>query len=82
MGIHLGKFVHSKTGKIMMSVLLGLGLASLFKISCKDKECIVFYAPPLDDFKNKIYKNNNNKCVKYNPVATKCSKDLKIINFE
>jgi len=81
MGINFGKFVHTKTGKIIMSILLGFGLASLFRTVCKDHNCLVFHAPPLDDFKDKIYKNNE-KCIKYVPVATKCSLNAKIVTFE
>ena len=55
MAVNLGKFVHTATGKIIMSILLGFGLASLFRKICKDKECIIFHAPSLDDFKDKIY---------------------------
>jgi hypothetical protein len=82
MAVNLGKFVHTATGKIIMSILLGFGLASLFRKICKDKECIIFHAPSLDDFKDKIYMNNSGKCVKYKPVTTKCSVNSKIIDFE
>jgi len=81
MGIYLGKFVHTETGKTIMSILLGFGLASLFRTVCKDHNCLIFHAPPLDNFKDKIYKNND-KCVKYKPVATKCSLNAKTITFE
>jgi hypothetical protein len=77
----LGKFVHSKTGRMFMSLLLGLGLASLFRKVCSDRNCIIFRAPPLDKFKDKIYKDGN-KCYKFNAVATKCDKSKKIISFE
>ena len=79
--MYLGKFVHTETGKIIMSILLGFGLASLFRSVCKDKDCIIFHAPPLDKFKDKIYKNGD-KCYKYNPVATKCNANAKIVDFE
>jgi len=79
--MYLGKFVHTETGRIIMSVLLGFGLASLFRKVCKDKNCLIFHAPPLDDFKDKIYKTNG-KCVKYSPVSTKCSINAKTITFE
>jgi hypothetical protein len=79
--MYLGKFVHSERGKILMSILLGFGLATLFRKVCKDHNCITFYAPPLDEFKDKIYKNKD-KCVKYVPLATKCSLNAKIIPFE
>lgn len=81
MQIHLGKFVHSERGKIIMSILLGFGLASLFRTVCKDNNCLTFYAPPLDEFKDKIYKSKG-KCIKYVPVATKCSLNTKTITFE
>lgn len=81
MGMYLGKFVHTETGRIIMSILLGLGLASLFRTVCKDHNCLIFHAPPLDEFKDKIYKNNG-KCVKYTPVATKCSLNAKTVTFE
>lgn len=81
MAIHFGKFVHTHTGKIIMSILLGLGLASLFRTACKGNNCHKFYAPPLDKLKDKIYKSEG-KCVKFSPVATKCSLNSKIISFE
>ena len=78
--MYLGKFVHTETGKIIMSILLGFGLASLFRAVCKDKDCLLFYAPSLDKIQGKIYKNNG-KCVKYIPQATKCDANLKIVSF-
>lgn len=83
MAVNLSKFLHSKTGRIIMSILLGFGLASIFRSVCttNNKECVAFHAPPLDEIKNKIYKTNG-KCVKYTPVATKCNTNAKIIEFE
>jgi hypothetical protein len=81
MAINLGKFVHTETGKIIMSILLGFGLASLFRTVCKNNNCLRFYAPPLEQIKDKIYKNKD-KCVKYNPIQTKCSDKTRIIDFE
>ena len=81
MQLNLGKFVHTERGKIIMSILLGFGLASLFRNVCKNKDCLLFYAPPLEQIKDKIYKNDGT-CVKYSAVATKCSANAKIIDFE
>lgn len=80
--MYLGKFVHTETGKIMMSILLGFGLASLFRVVCKNKDCLIFHAPPLANFKDKVYKNNNGKCVKYNYIATNCDANIKTVTFE
>jgi len=81
MGLNLGRFVHTETGKMIMSILLGFGLASLFRTVCKDNNCLIFHAAPLDDFKDKIYRNNG-KCVKYTPTATKCTLNAKTVTFE
>jgi hypothetical protein len=78
--VEMGKFVHTQTGKYIMSFLLGLGLASLFRTVCKDKMCLAFHAPPLEDIKDKIYKFGD-KCYKYTPTPTKCDKSKKIIGF-
>ena len=80
MPLYLGKFIHTENGKIIMSIILGFGLASLFRTVCKERNCLMFRAPPLDDFKDKIYKSNN-KCFKYTPVSTKCSLNVKTITF-
>jgi hypothetical protein len=81
MAINLGKFVHTETGKRIMSVLLGFGLASLFRTVCNNKNCLIFHAPPLEQIKDKIYKTKDG-CVKYNAVSTKCNTNSKIVEFE
>jgi hypothetical protein len=79
--VNFGKFFHTETGKYVMSLLLGFGLASLFRNVCKDKNCIIFHAPPLDQINDKIYKFDN-KCYKYDTVQTKCNNNgRKIVDF-
>ena len=80
MQIHFGKFVHTQTGKYIMSILLGFGLASLFRYVCKDKDCIIFHAPPLDEIKDKIFKYQD-KCYKYEAISTSCDTNKKIVSF-
>jgi hypothetical protein len=79
--VYFGKFVHTETGKLVMSILLGFGLASLFRSVCKGKDCIVFHAPPLDKIKDKVYKSGD-KCYKFQAVASKCDRSKKIVDFE
>ena len=79
--MYLGRFVHTESGKLIMSILLGFGLASLFRTVCKNKDCMIFHAPPIEELKDKIYKNNG-KCVKYTQVATKCVSGAKTVTFE
>ena len=77
---NLGKFVHSKTGRILMSLLLGLGLASLFRKVCNERNCIIFRGPPLSKVKEQVFKYNN-KCYKFNEQIEKCDESKKIVNF-
>ena len=79
--MYLGRFVQTESGKLIMSILLGFGLASLFRTVCKNKDCMIFHAPPMGELKDKIYKNNG-KCVKYSQVATKCLSGAKTVTFE
>jgi hypothetical protein len=79
--VYFGKFVHTETGKLVMSILLGFGLASLFRSVCKGKDCIVFHAPPLEKIQDKVYKSGD-KCYKFQAIASKCDKSKKIVDFE
>jgi hypothetical protein len=81
MALHLSKFLKTETGKIIMSILLGFGLATLFRKICKGDNCVVFYAPPLDEIENKIFKQDG-KCYQYNLVSTKCSSTKRSVSME
>jgi hypothetical protein len=78
--MHLNKLVKSTTGKYIMSILLGIGLASLFKSVCKGKNCVIYHAPPLDEIEDKIYKFDG-KCYKFERVSRKCDSKKQILTF-
>jgi hypothetical protein len=63
-----------------MSLILGLGLASLFRTVCKDKNCIIFKAPPMDEINDKIYKFEDN-CYTYKSKSSKCDSKKRIIEL-
>ena len=67
-------------GGILVSILLGFGLASLFRKSCKDKNCIVFKAPSLDKIEDQIYKHGND-CYKFQEHSIKCGEKEKTVEF-
>lgn len=68
----LKQLLHTQTGGYILSVILGLGLASLFRKACNDRKCIKFDAPSSDEIKNFVYRYDENKCLKYTPRAIKC----------
>ena len=78
--MYLDKFVHSYTGKIMMSILLGLGLATFFRSVCKGKRCNIITAPPLEEMQETVYKFDD-KCYKIEQNPIECSKNKKTIKI-
>jgi hypothetical protein len=65
------KFVNNKTGKIVGSILLGFGLATLFRQACKGKKCIITKSVPMKEINDQIYKFND-KCYKYSSTPVNC----------
>jgi hypothetical protein len=78
--MHLSKFVHSVTGKYIMSIILGLGLATLFRQACKGNNCIVKQAPSLAEIQDKTFKIDG-KCYKIESSAVSCNLNKQIMNF-
>lgn len=63
--------MNTEYGSVVISIVLGLGLASFFKKVCKDGRCIIIKGPPINEVNKNIYKINE-ECYKYTPFATKC----------
>lgn len=69
--MNLSKFLHTKNGRYIMSVILGFGLATLFRAVCKDKNCVIKHAPPTEEIDGKTYKFGD-KCYKYSASSQQC----------
>ena len=78
--MYLSKFVHTDTGKYLMSILLGLGLATLFRQICEGKNCTVYNAPPIEEIDDQIYKFDD-KCYKISKNAVKCNPKKETFSF-
>jgi len=74
------RILNSTLGVYIISILLGLGLATLFKKSCSNDRCRVFKAPPLEKL-SKMFKYDN-KCYKYSLNAGRCDGNKRIVDFE
>jgi hypothetical protein len=77
--LHLSKFLEHPTGRIVMSIILGFGLASIFKMSCKDKNCFVHKSPDVNNIVGNTY-SFNGKCYNYNIKEVKCDETKRIIH--
>lgn len=80
MGLDFQRLLYTDAGKNIISILLGLGLASLFQKVCKDKDCIVFSGPIITEVDGKIFKHND-YCYKYDIISSSCDKSKKIIEM-
>ncbi len=65
------RLLYTDLGRIFISIILGLGLATLFRKICTDKSCILFNGPIISDLEGKIYKHGE-KCYKYSTRTDKC----------
>ena len=68
------KLIHNnKYGYIIISIILGFGLGTLFRKSCEGNDCYVYKAPELNKIHNQTFKYNN-KCYKYTLLPSTCNK--------
>ena len=58
--MNLERLINSQTGKIGVSIILGLGLATLFRKACDDETCLSFNGPVITDLEDKIYNMETN----------------------
>ena len=68
------KIFKSKIGIIMISILWGLGLASMFRYSCGKSKCTIvkYRGPNIDEIKNTIFNYGTNECYKFYPTIVDC----------
>jgi len=75
------RLLHQPLGKVFISILLGLGLASLFRKVCNDRNCIIFKGPDTEEIDGKIFKHGS-KCYRYNPQQTdSCDSAKKVVDI-
>lgn len=58
-------------GRKIISIILGLGLASLFRKVCNSNKCMIIKGPKVSDVSKSIYKIDE-ECYTYKPIATIC----------
>ena len=78
--MNIKRLLNSNMGRVFISILLGLGLATLFRKVCKDKNCIKFSGPVIGDIEGKTYKYGD-KCYTYTSNPTKCDDKKKVVDI-
>lgn len=78
--MHIKRLIYSKYSKFFISILLGIGLSTIFRKVCNERNCIKFLAPDFNDIKGKIYKYEN-ECYSYQESNTSCEDNKEKIPF-
>ena len=81
MNINFKRLLHTDIGQFLISVILGLGLASLFQQVCKDKDCIRFHGPVISDMDGKIFQHGD-ECYEYSIASAPCNPMKSIIALD
>jgi hypothetical protein len=55
----------------VISVLLGFGLAALFRPLCRGPDCLILRGPPVSDIRGAVYQFGS-KCVEFVPKPVAC----------
>jgi hypothetical protein len=79
--MNIRNLLNTDIGVAIVSIVLGLGLASLFRKVCSDKNCIVFNGPIISEVTEKTYKNDD-KCYKYEVFPSHCDKTKRIVDLK
>ncbi len=73
------KLFNTHQGRVIISIILGVGLASLFRKVCH--QCIEIKGPSLEEMEQYMYKMDG-ECYKYTPYVVDCNKATAINNQE
>jgi hypothetical protein len=80
MYMNVGRLLNNEYGRIIISIILGLGLATLFRRACSDGKCIEFNGPILSQIDGKIYRFDE-RCYKYDAEAARCNPNKKTVDM-
>lgn len=75
------RLLNSKVGQILISIILGLGLATLFRKVCDDKNCLQFNGPVISEVDGKTYQFGE-YCYKYELFPAQCDNKRRSIEID
>jgi hypothetical protein len=75
------RLLSTKLGIFIISAILGLGLATLFRKACTGKNCITFKGPRVGEIDGKVYQFGDS-CMSYHLIPTKCDASKKTLELQ
>lgn len=75
--------LYTDRGRFILSIILGLGLATIFRKFCHGKECYNFIGPEQNAIRDQVYSfdSTNSECFIMREKATKCGNKSKVVQF-
>ena len=74
----LHKLLYSKYSKVILSVILGFGLATIFKVTCENESCYKYIAPNTTKIEKHIW-GHGDKCYIYKAKTIFCTDKKTIV---
>ncbi len=71
------KSMHTEFGKVVISIILGIGLASIFRRTCHAKECYNFQSPKTSEIEATTYLHGGS-CYKFKAHTQNCAESKRV----
>ncbi len=78
--MNLKRLLNTQLGVAIISILLGLGLATFFYKACDGKQCLDFNGPLISEIDGKTYKFGE-ECYKYTFHSAPCDPTKKVVEI-
>ena len=75
----INRLFYNETGQMLVSGLIGLSIALLFRRICKDN-CTIYIAPKKEEIEGKEFKLEDT-CYKYSTYNVKCNNNEKYVSY-
>ena len=75
--------MYTDRGRFLLSIIFGLGVATLFRAYCKGRNCYNFIGPKQNEIRDKIFSfdSANEKCYTMREKNVKCGTKEQTIHF-
>jgi hypothetical protein len=67
-------WLDNKNVSMLVSCVLGFGLAAIFRPVCKGPDCVILRGPPISQIRGSVYQFGS-KCHEFMPKVVECPTD-------
>ncbi len=78
--MNIKRLLYGTYSEYIIAILLGFGLATMFRKACKERSCLVFKGPKIDKMTNKTFKYDG-KCYTFTPEIGSCREEKQTLSF-